>query len=79
MNAVGQGKVSFQLAIIRHLVLIIPLLLLMNWLFALNGLIWAQLVADVINAAIAYVFYRKFSIIGGKKNHAESFLQNPAV
>lgn len=59
MNAVGKGKISFLLAIIRHLVLIIPLLLAMNRLFGLDGLIWAQLVADVLNATIAYAFYKK--------------------
>lgn len=57
MNAVGKGKASFLLAILRHLVLIIPLLLLMNRLFGLDGLIWAQLVADVLNAAVACVVY----------------------
>ena len=57
MNAVGKGKMSFLLAIIRHLILVIPLLLLMNHLFGLDGLIWAQLVADVLNAAVACVFY----------------------
>ncbi|MCR4908004.1 MAG: cation transporter [Lachnospiraceae bacterium] len=53
MNAVGKGKISFLLAIIRHLVLIIPILLIFNLLFGLNGLIRAQLVADVLNAAIS--------------------------
>lgn len=57
MNAVDRGKVSFLLALIRHLALIIPLLLIMNRLFGLNGLIWAQLIADVVNAGIALVFY----------------------
>ena len=59
MNAVDQGKVSFLLALIRHLALIIPLLFVMNRLFGLDGLIWAQLVADVINAGIALMFYRR--------------------
>ena len=54
MNAVDRGKVSFLLALIRHLGLIIPLLLIMNRLFGLNGLIWAQLVADVVNATGFY-------------------------
>lgn len=58
MNAVGKGKVSFLQSLIRHLVLIIPLLLIMNRFFGLDGLIWAQVVADVVNAGIAIVFYR---------------------
>lgn len=68
MNAVGRGKISFLLAIIRHLVLIIPLLLLMNHLFGLDGLIRAQLVADVLNAAIACAFY----IRSGVGNNVQS-------
>ena len=59
MNAVGRGKVSFLLAIIRHLLLIIPLLFVMKALFGLNGLIWAQVAADVLNALIALLIYRK--------------------
>lgn len=53
MNAVGKGKVSFLLALIRHIVLIIPIALLMNALWGLSGLIWSQLIADFLNAVIA--------------------------
>ena len=59
MNAVGRGKVSFLLAIIRHLVLIIPLLFVMKALFGLDGLIWAQVAADVLNALVALLIFRK--------------------
>ncbi len=61
MNAVGKGEVSFLMAVVRHLVLIIPILFLMNRLFGMDGLVWAQLVADLLNVAIAYGLYRKIS------------------
>lgn len=61
MNAVNQGKVSFLMAIIRHLVLIIPIMLLMNLILGVNGLIWSQVVADSINALIALVIFFKVS------------------
>lgn len=61
MNAVDRGKVSFLLALIRHLALIIPLLVVMNRLFGLDGLIWAQLAADVVNAGIAMAFLRQMT------------------
>ena len=61
MNAVNQGKVSFLMAIIRHLVLIIPIMLLMNLILGVNGLIWSQLVADSINALIAMLIFFKVS------------------
>ena len=70
MNAVGRGKVSFLLAVIRHLVLIIPLLFIMNALWGLSGLIWAQVAADVLNALIALLIYKrtKTEIIDGRKS-----------
>lgn len=55
MNAVDKGKVSFRLALIRHIVLIIPIALLMNALWGLVGLVWSQLIADFLNAVIATV------------------------
>ena len=76
MNAVGKGKVSFLLAILRHLVLIVPLLLLMNHLFGLDGLIWAQLVADALNAAIACAFYMRAGV--GKHKPCETGRPNAA-
>lgn len=59
MNAVNRGKISFLLAFIRHVVLIIPILLIMNTLLHLNGLIWSQLVADAINTVVAVVIFLK--------------------
>lgn len=53
LNAINKGKVSFILALIRHLVIIIPIMLLMNSLNGMNGLIMSQLVADVINTTVA--------------------------
>ena len=57
MQAVDQGKVSFLLSIIRHLVLSIPAMILFNALFGISGLIWSQTVSDVINAAVAVLIY----------------------
>ena len=59
MNAVDKGKVSFMLALLRHVVLIIPVMILMNRIWGLNGLIWSQLVADFLNAVIAFIIFRR--------------------
>lgn len=59
MNAVNKGKVSFLLAIIRHILLIIPILIVMNAIWGLGGLTWAQLVADAVNALIACLIFYK--------------------
>ncbi|MCR4590150.1 MAG: cation transporter [Lachnospiraceae bacterium] len=74
MNAVDKGKLSFLLAIIRHIVLIIPIAILMNSIMKLNGLIWSQLVADIINTAIAMTLFcvtvRKIDVKGRDENEA---------
>ena len=59
MNAVNKGKISFLLALIRHVILMIPIMLLMNRLWGLNGLIWSQLAADGLNAVIAIVICKR--------------------
>lgn len=59
MQAVNQGKMSFALTIIRHLVLNIPALIIMNMIWGMTGLIWAQAVSDVINSVIACIIYYK--------------------
>lgn len=49
MQAVNQGKMSFLLTIIRHLLLNIPALVIMNMIWGMTGLIWVQTVSDVLN------------------------------
>lgn len=61
MQAVGRGKVSFQLAVIRQLCLNIPILFLMDRLFGMSGIVWTQLIADVINVAVSYVIYARLA------------------
>lgn len=58
MNAVGKGKVSLVLAVIRHLVLILPVMIVMNLILGLNGLVWSQLIADVINTVVSFMIFR---------------------
>jgi Na+-driven multidrug efflux pump len=48
-----------MLAIIRHIVLIIPAMLILNHIWGLNGFIWSQLVADSINAVTAFLIYTR--------------------
>ncbi|MBR2770048.1 MAG: hypothetical protein IKD68_14045 [Solobacterium sp.] len=53
MNAVNRGRVSFLLAVIRHLVLIIPITVFMNAWFGMEGLVNAQLVSDFLSTLFA--------------------------
>ena len=59
MNAVNKGKISFLLALIRHVVLIIPIMLLMNLFLGMEGLIWSQIVADAVNTIVAVLIFKK--------------------
>ncbi len=52
-QAVGMGKESLTLAILRKVALEIPLLYLLNALFPLYGLPYAQAVAECVMAAVA--------------------------
>ncbi len=61
MQAVDRGKISFYLAVIRQLLLNIPILFLLNWLFGMTGIVWTQLTADVLNVICSYIIY--FNVI----------------
>ena len=65
MNAVNKGPVSFLLAIIRHIVLLIPIMLIMNAVWGFEGLIWSQLVADVLNSIVSMLIYKKHDVTKG--------------
>ena len=59
MQAIGEGKISFYLPVIRQLFLNIPMLLLLNALLGMTGIVWTQLSADVINVIVSYIIYVK--------------------
>ena len=53
--SLGKGKYSLTFAILRKVVLEIPLLFVLNMLFPLYGLAYAQFLAEVILAIAAIV------------------------
>lgn len=60
-QAVGMGREALIFAILRKIVLEIPALCLLNWLFPLYGLAYAQLTAELVLAAAAvFVLARLF-------------------
>lgn len=56
-QAMGKGKQSMFLSISRQGLINIPLLFLMNYWFGLYGIVWTQLVSDLLTFAIGYVLY----------------------
>ena len=76
-QAMGMGKQSLILSSLRQGVVNIPLLFVMNHLFPLYGIVWTQLISDVITGIISYLIYRhslKKLVSSGEKTkiHLES-------
>ncbi len=59
-QAVGMGGRALLLGSARWLVFNIPLLFVMNWLFGMYGIVWTQVVADVMMASVSIFAYRNF-------------------
>lgn len=59
-QAVGQGKYAFFLAVMRWGMVNIPMLFLLNALFGMYGIVWSQLVSDIIVASVSWITYRHF-------------------
>ena len=66
-QAMGKGKESLILSSLRQGLVNIPLLFLMNSLFALDGIVWTQLISDGITTAISFlVYHRTYKSISAK-------------
>ena len=57
-QAMGMGKQSLILSSLRQGVINIPLLFVMNHFFGLYGIVWTQLISDIITGIISYAVYR---------------------
>ncbi len=73
-QACGMGKKAFFFALLRKIILEIPALYLLNWLFPLYGLAYAQLTAEVILALAAVItlvrIFRKLQTSGASGSDA---------
>lgn len=56
-QAIGRGKESFWLAIIRQIVFNIPMLIILNKIFGVEGIVWTQAVADTFTVIVSYAVY----------------------
>lgn len=59
-QGMGKSAVAFWLAVVRQLILYMPLLLLMNTLFGMYGLVWTQLIGDTVMTGISFMAYYRF-------------------
>ena len=58
-QAMGMGKQSLLLSSMRQGLVNIPLFFIMNHFFGLYGIVWTQLISDVITGIVSYIVYRK--------------------
>ena len=71
----GMGMKSFIFAVVRKIVLEIPALFVLNWLFPLYGLAYAQFVAELILGTIAVVvLVRMFRRL--EREHAAPYVRD---
>ena len=58
-QAVGMGKKAFFFAILRKIIMEIPAIFILNMLFPLYGLAYAQVVTEVILAVTAVLVLKR--------------------
>ena len=58
-QAIGNGVMSMALVVLRWLVLNIPMLFLLNRLMGMVGLVWSQVISDVISVILSYAILAK--------------------
>ncbi len=56
-QAMGMGKESLLLSSLRQGLINIPLMFIMNYLFGLYGIVWTQLISDILTAIISFTVY----------------------
>ena len=61
----GKGQISLFLGMTRWLVFNIPMLFLLNALFGMFGLVWAQVTADTLTVLLSFYVYRKYRPAAG--------------
>lgn len=59
-NAVGRGRTALFLGVTRWAVFNIPMLYILNAIFGMYGIVWAQLAADILTVTLSFIVYNKF-------------------
>lgn len=59
-NGFGEGKRALLLGVLRWAVFNIPMLFLLNAVFGIMGLVWAQFTADIFTVAVSLFVYIRF-------------------
>ena len=59
-QAFGKGKIALFLGVTRWLVFNIPMLFVLNGLFGMFGIVWAQVCADALTVALSLIVFKKY-------------------
>lgn len=59
-NSYGQGRYALLLGVTRWAVFNIPMLFLMNRLVGMYGLVWSQLLADILTVVLSVIVHEQF-------------------
>ena len=66
-NSYGKGKEALFLGVLRWAVLNIPMLFILNAIIGMYGIVWTQLIADIITVIVSFIFHKHFL----RKNNLE--------
>lgn len=59
-QGMGKAGIASMLAVVRQLVLYVPMLILLDRIFGMYGLVWTQFVSDFIMMILSMVVYQRF-------------------
>ncbi|MBQ7576900.1 MAG: MATE family efflux transporter [Synergistaceae bacterium] len=59
-QAVGMGDRALILGSARWVVFNIPLLFVLNYIFGMYGIVWTQVIADIMMTLVSIIVYKKF-------------------
>ena len=60
-QAMGRGTESLLLSASRQGLVNIPLLFILNYFFQIHGVLWTQIIADIITFAVSFFMFRHFN------------------
>lgn len=58
-QGLGRGRISLFLGVMRWLAFNIPMLFILNALMGMYGLVWSQLISDILTVTLSFFVYRR--------------------
>ncbi len=61
-QGLGEGNKALFLGIMRWAVFNIPMLFILNYFIGMNGIVWSQVIADLLTVSLSYYVYWKYKM-----------------